>query len=365
MIDVSMMRGATLAHAAARAGWSMRTRAPTRGGAAPLLSPFGPLTLVHGKNFDVDPRGWNALAMACGASHEGSHAHIRAQALKLVGRGSVHFFALRAPDGRRVGQCAVAAQGRRFEVIDGLQLLPECRMLWRDAMARILACCGAGDYVYGSRWHIETPRTTDLSTIVGVCQLRARPLVIQAVALGDWPDFDRYWRKTSENVRRNARYAVERLGFGAARHDWRFAALRSARLAELQRDSLSGKGLRFSLPAQAARLLSKALWHRDALDLWIARDPAGKMIAFLDVIRFGDNFEYVLGGQQRGVDGAHWLLLREAIQAAYLACPKGRFVMGSFEEAVHDEATGGGLLRARRSLRVTDYPASIVSFRYL
>jgi hypothetical protein len=76
---------------------------------------------------------------------------------------------------------------------------------------------------------------------------------------------------------------------------------------------------------------------------------------------FARNTYYTDGGSDAGISGAAWFLITEMARRAYEGDPEGRFVMGYLDPALHDESVGGGLVRSRRSMRVTSYPTAIVT----
>ncbi len=228
-------------------------------------------------------------------------------------------------------------------------------------MKAVLSASGAHDYEYGWQLNFEAPREGNLNAIEGVTLETVRPLVVQAVDFQKWTSWEQYYRALSENSRRNAK---------AAERQWPNIRL-------LQR---SGRRSLLSLPALVQ--LRAAMAERKSLNLkvamstlaylgWIAACPkhvvtnlavnGRQVLATYFGIEFGDNTYYLEGASRAGNGGAAWYLLLAMLRRAYERHPKGKFIMGYTDKAtLQDE----GLLRSRAACRVTDYPTSVVRFRY-
>lgn len=308
---------------------------------------------------------WDAFAEQAGASFQGSATAIRLEALKSARKQRLRRFAFFDAQGAQIGQCAVLVGKPRNRILDAIQLLPHAADCWPDAMMAMLRAIGTGRYFYGGRWNKDPARTACIAALPGVCLESARPMFVQGVNFSRWPDFDSYWKKTSENVRRNARYALERNeGIHTERLGWRAVLTNLRALCSLKAASLDKKGLQEHVIHRARRLIMTALTFRDRADLQIARDGAGGILSFQLNVRFGRETYYLEGGQASGATGANWLLFREVLRDAFTRHPDGHFLMGRFEPATHDEEVGGGLYRSRRSLRVDDHEIAEVEFAY-
>jgi hypothetical protein len=90
----------------------------------------------------------------------------------------------------------------------------------------------------------------------------------------------------------------------------------------------------------------------------------GKALAAFSGFRFGSCTYYFDGGSAGGHSGASWFLMMNMLREAYERALDGKFVMGYFDYATYAEEVGGGLVRSRRSCRVTDYPTSIGDFTW-
>lgn len=315
-----------------------------------------------GRNADAR---WDAFAEQAGASFQGSATAIRWEAMKGAHKHRLRRFAFFDAQGTQIGQCAVLVGKPRNRIIDAIQLLPHAADCWPDAMMALLHEIGSGRYFYGGRWNKEPARTVCIASLPGVRIESSRPMFVQGVNFSRWPDFESYWKKTSENVRRNARYALERNeGIHTERLGWHGVLGNLWALCNLKAASLDKKGLQEHGIHRARRLAMLALRFRDRVDLQIARDGAGSILCFQLNIRFGRETYYLEGGQAAGATGANWLLFREVLRDAFTRHPDGHFVMGRFEPATHDEEVGGGLYRSRRSLRVDDDEIAEIEFSY-
>ena len=79
-------------------------------------------------------------------------------------------------------------------------------------------------------------------------------------------------------------------------------------------------------------------------------------------VHFGSDTHYLVVATRRDGPAVSWWLTMRAVRAAYDHAPKGRLLLGPFDPKLHDDAIGGGLLRWRRSCRVTDFPVATVAF---
>ena len=314
----------------------------------------------------IGHESWDAFAGRCGASFQGSFEHLRARAVKSLGRARavVMEFRLRGPGEKKVAQCMVSCRRGSFEIEDGIQLLPEHADMWTEVMQALLDHFGGGYYSYGGLWSAEPCRDQELKGLPGVTIGHVRPFAIQAVEFSKWPSWDRYWAKVSDSVRYESKYAPERVpGLRLDRYSGRrtLKAIRS--IVDLQKASYARKSIGYSRLKQGLRYAFYMAQGWRTLDVVLAVADEGVLAAYYGA-RIGDNTYYIYGGQKAGSSGANWYLLKEMTREAFERCPTGRFVMGNVDYAIHEEATGGGLLRARKALRVSDFDTSIVKFFY-
>jgi len=312
----------------------------------------------------VDSARWNAFAERNRSSVRLTTGHLRGWAVKHVGRRRLRLFEVHAGGGASgdvVAQCAVGTAGTDHVFLDRLVLAPSAGP-WPPVMAAVLTAVGPGTFSYGWELSMEPPREDDIAAIPGVTVTRVRPMVVEAVDFAAWPTWEEYWRAISTNVRRNVKKAQNeidglqldvRSGLGSLRHVPTIIRLRSTMYRR--------KGLRFRRTAAAVSAVAGIVSARRYALTAVATSSAGPMAAFHG-LEFAGSTYYADGGSQAGNSGAAWYLITRMAQRAYDAHPHGRFVMGYVEPAIHDEAVGGGLLRSRRSMRVTSYPTSTVTF---
>jgi len=307
---------------------------------------------------------WDAFAARCGASFRCArralslwqfdhHLFHRMRRLEIhVGRnGAMH----------KIGQCAVGIGRRRRVFADSLQLLPEYRHRWADAMRAVLQVLGPGEYHYGSQWNLEEPREEVLARLPGVSVTHVEALTIDVVDFSQWPSWDAYFRAVSSNAKRNAKRAQEqfpdmqvqvRSGMGALR-SW--LALHRLRSMLAERKHLRIGGL-LGLARFAMRTAALGGENFTAI-LHCGGEPAAGF-AGLD---FGPNTYYLQAGSQAHNGGAAWHLMLTMLARAYKRRPQGRFVMGAqYASQPRDE----GLAFSRRQVRVSLVPTSEIIFRY-
>jgi hypothetical protein len=244
-----------------------------------------------------------------------------------------------------------------------MQLLPEQERCWAAAMRGILTRLGPAHCTYGWNWNLEPPREDTLAGFAGVEVTSVRPFFIQAVDFSNWSSWDDYYRSISENARRNAKAADRNhpdLAIEVRRGtDW----LRyMPDLVHLQMDQARRYGWRDSALSRMVHYTALTLACSE-FTVGAAARAGGKTLAVSNGWAAGPNFWYINAASERENGGAAWKLLIEMLRFSYERAPQGKFVMGHVDYAIHDDAEGGGLLRSRRSCRVTDYPASIVTFR--
>jgi hypothetical protein len=310
---------------------------------------------------------WDAFAARAGGSYQVQLSHLRARGARNLGRGRTHYLELVAKhDGgaTKIGQCAVSQCGNSFVVNDGLLLLPEAQSLFAPAMESVLRTLGPGQYEYGGLWNIEPPREELLGTIDGVTVSEARRFFVQGVDFSKWPSWERYWAKVSDSVRYESKYAPERVpGLRLVRYRG-LAMLKAIKaIVDLQKASYARKGLGYNRLKHGIHYAYYIARCAPTLELVLAVADEGVLAAYYGS-RIGANTYYIYGGQAAGSSGANWYLLKEMTRAAFEAAPSSRFIMGYVDYAMHDESVGGGLLRARRALRASDFETSMVEFDY-
>lgn len=333
-----------------------------RGNAVPMRQAAG-IAACRVPAGRVDAAAWDRFAGTTDASFQASCDQIRAQALNGA-REALFFDFTDSATGTKIGQAAVLKRGRRFEVQDGIQMAPDQAGHWQQAMSSLLRTLGAGTYVYGGLWSCEPQREGELSSLRGVTIDHVRPFSVQAVDFSRWPSWDRYWAKVSDSVRYESKYAPERVpGLRLERYTGLGMLKTIKAIVDQQKASYARKEMDYSRFKQGLRYAYYMLRCRASLEVVLAVADDGVLAAYYGA-RVGDRTYYIYGGQRAGSGGANWFLLKEMTREAFEAAPTGKFVMGNVDYAIHEEASGGGLLRARRALRVSDFETSMVTFKY-
>ena len=318
---------------------------------------------VHGAS---EPETWDDFAQRCVTSFECAHAYLRMWALKKRFRLRL-FEIFMQEDGppQKIGQCAVGVGGTISVFVGELQLLPMYSGFWTRAMTALLGYLGPGHYAYGSTESMEKSREEELKQISTVTIESVRPVVVQAVDFSRWPTWDDYWRAISSNGRRNARRAELLFpDLSIAIHQGRRAALDIPTLLSLRAAVYRRKGLAFApWRAGLSGLVMILMCPQHVFTAVVSGH--NRALGAIFGIEFGPHVYYDSGGSQPGNDGAAWSLTLAMLRRTYERNPRtAKFIMGYVDYALHDEEIGGGLLRFRRSCRVSDYPTSVVRFAY-
>ncbi|MCB8818924.1 hypothetical protein [Microvirga rosea] len=282
--------------------------------------------------------------------------------MKSLFRGRLHIFQIHH-SGRKIGQCAVGVVNHKNVFLDKLILIPEADALWGACMHAVLKHLGPGIYEYGWNLNLEIPREDILGAISGVTIKTARPITVHAVDFQKWRSFEEYWADTSNNTRRNAKRA-EAGSFKIVTRANSRGLLHLGAVVRLRASMYERKGIKFH---QFRALMSYVVDHLIAADYRItaiASDGTRPLAAFTGC-EFGSHTYYLAGGSQSNNNGIAWYLQKVMLQRAWNRTDgKAKFVMGHVDYATHNEDTGGGLLRARRAINVSEYATSIVTFVY-
>lgn len=309
-----------------------------------------------------DPDRWDAYALRCGASMRSAHAHLKRLGLKHLGRAKPHLCELRLGD-TRIGHFTLISKGSNHSFYDGVNLLPEHRHRWRDAMAAALAEAGPGSFEYGWQWSPEPGREDDIAAIPGASLIAARQILIQGVDFSNWPTWDAFYKDISENIRRNAKKAEKLHPDLKVSVIQGLPALRRARdLVAMRQAMYRRKNLPFNpLRILAGYVLSFVSCPAQAM-IAVA-EGGGRILAIQNNVEFGDVHYYLDGAAASDTDGGAWALQLAMLKRAYERSPKGRFLLGYTDLPVADQSAEG-LLRSRRSLRASDWPTSLVRFQW-
>jgi hypothetical protein len=345
----------------ADSGQNVVLHAPS--GGEELSTAFRAVPVAH-----LDRKAWDAFAKLCGCSVKSTQAHLTGWRIKNQLHYRLRLFEIYWMYGRawrKVGQCAlgIAKQGKHF-FLDRLQLLPGHEHLWTGAMQAVLENTGRGVYEYGWELNPEPPRSDDLAAIPGVGIEDETPLVVQAIDFSRWGSWDDYFRDLRKGARQSAQFAyrdIPDLGFVTLKG--RRAILGLPALVRLKMQLSRRKGIGVKLRELVTSYLGAALLSPEHTITRLARGH-GRVLAAYYGAEFGGNYLYLEAASEAGNQGASWALLLSMIQRSYENDPRGQFIMGYVNYALHDEELSGGLIRSRTACRASDYPTSIVVFRY-
>jgi hypothetical protein len=306
---------------------------------------------------------WDNYSANCGATIRSTYSHTRAWALKHLMKSQIRTFQVFNSESRRpIARAVLARSAGESSFLDRLQLHSGDEHLWPAAMAAILRAAGPGQYRYGWELNLERDRTAALTSLSGVALIRQRRLIVHAIDFAAWARWDDYWRSISNNVRRNVERALrETTGLEVCTRYGVRAMPIVPTLLQFRSAMYKRKGLRFRALSAALSSVGTLLSSPQYAFISSAR-AHGVPLATIFGWSFGDITCYSDGGARVDAPGISWYLLMAVIRQAYHRSPRGKFIMGYFDAALHDESVGGGLLRSRRSCRVTDYPTSIVNF---
>ncbi|MBV8593857.1 MAG: hypothetical protein JOZ27_06125, partial [Caulobacteraceae bacterium] len=291
--------------------------------------------------------------------------HLRVLRIKAIPEGGARFYGVFLEDSPRhaIGHyVVVTGKNGVTDFYDGLALEPEHQHRWAEAMEAALADLGPGRYSYGDPWSLEPSRAETIKALGALEVEDCRECVTQAVMFSNWPSWEAYYRSTSENSRANARRAAAKFPDIKVRFATRMAAIPAiVTLTSLRKDTYERKSLGFSRATAAARYAAKSLISPSQAKVAYVT-AGGKVRAAMELEEFGPVTCYRSGGSARDADGAAWFLTFEVLKAAYEADPNGVFVMGYYR--IGDDIAPG-LVRSRRSVRVTDRPSSTIVFTWL
>lgn len=313
---------------------------------------------------DLTAEGWDDFAQRCGGSARLAYGRLMQHRVKALGRPRQRIYEIYAMGvgGReKIGQCALTMSRGKSVFLDRLQLLADHEDSWVQAMTRVLSAAGARSYEYGWQLNVEGPREADLATISGVTVETVRPLVVHAVDFQRWPSWDAYYRALSENSRRNAKAAAKQEPSIVLKPRFgRWSLLSMPPLIGLRAAMAERKGLQMKVVMSALSYLG---WIAVCPNYVVTNLAVGgkRVLATYFGIEFGGHTYYLEGASRAGNGGAAWYLILAMLRRAYDRDPAGKFIMGYIDPATDQD---GGLMRSRAACRVSDYPTSVIRFRY-
>jgi len=310
---------------------------------------------------EIDPTAWDKLAAVAGGTLKSAYGDMALWRRRLAwGSGKAIFVRLRVAD-RLIGHCALGSKDGVHVFRDRLLLVPDAEALWSDAMQTLVELVGPGRYVYGSAGAIELQRQHQIAALAGCRIEQVNEYFIQAIDFGRFADWKDYWMALNGNVRRAVAHAdnianllaTTRSGTRALRYLPSF--VRAASMVRERKGALA-LGLR-----DLGQLGTACFAFGDAAML-LSAEIDGRATVQQFHVRFGSDTHYLVGATRRDGPAVSWWLTMQAVRAAFDHAPKGRLLLGPFDPKLHDDAVGGGLLRWRRSCRVTDFPVATVEF---
>lgn len=313
---------------------------------------------------NVDVAEWDRFAARCGASFRCARRALALWQLDQHLPYRIRLFEihdLRGGQRHKIGQCAVGIGLKQRIFADSLQLLPEERALWPQAMQAVLQALGPGLYRYGSQWSLEAPREADLASLPGIQVEAVEAITVHAVSFQDWASWEAYTRGLSNNARRNAKRGQEQFPDLTVEVRQGRETLRSwPALQALKAMLAERKSLDFRMPRHFLRFLMRLLALGKGNFTAVARGGGQDMAAFAG-IDFGPNTYFLESGARDTRNGTGWHLMLTMLKRAYNRAPTGHFVMGAqFASQPCDE----GLTFSRRQCRASFLPTSEVVFRY-
>jgi hypothetical protein len=263
----------------------------------------------------------------------------------------------------KIGQCAVGFGPSGRVILDGLQILGEHESLWGDALIALLVKIGNGNYIYGSDWSVERSRYEELVSLPGVTVISRSAITMQAIDFSKWASWDAYFADISTNIKRNIKKAKSSHPDAKITIESKKITLSSFFiLLRLVGAVANRKQLNFSYTKLMFSLAIRVLFLRPYARLGLITDAGTPFSAFFGIC-FGDNVYFLKGGSIAGSSGLSWVLLLEMIKTSFEhSHGRGKFLMGM----VHDDDEPGwkDLLRSRAQCRVSNYPTSLLKFRY-
>jgi hypothetical protein len=308
---------------------------------------------------------WNNFAATGQGSYLSSLNYLRFASLKSRLLFKVKNIVLEIYRGDvKIGQAGVTVKNNTHIFIDRLQIAPAFEGDWREVFLSILQTLGPGRYQYGGEWNIEPARESLIAQLPGVSIGNVRPITIQYIDFSRFADWGAYYSAISSNCKRNSKCAEKDFPGIIVTESNGISSI-SRIISHLKMRSLIHNNKLMALKHKSAiyEYIKHALTFGNNSKILQAKH-GNRVLASIRTINFGDNVYYLDGGREIHRHGASWLLMIEALRLAFGRNARGKFVMGYVDYATHDEAVGGGLLRSRRALRVSDQVSSIVEFTY-
>ena len=295
-----------------------------------------------------------------------AHAHLAGLSLKHLLKGKPRTFELYLTrDSERVpiGFTTVAATrfGRQF--YDGLLLYPEHQHLWVSAFDTIMRSLPSGEYQYGWQWNLEASRSPEIQSLPGVSNLSHQDIWIQGVDFSRWNSWDSYFSDISENVRRNLRKSEgEHPTVEVTLKTKLNALIEIPTLTLMRREMCMRKSIAFNSLRVAAGYLFSTLTC-PIQSIVVSAKLAGRTLSIQNLTQFGSTTYFLDGASHPEAGNIGWYLQMLTIRQAYERAPRGKYLVGHTDE-LQKTSIAKGLLRSRRSIRVSNWPTSQIRFKW-
>ncbi|WP_298670542.1 GNAT family N-acetyltransferase [uncultured Sphingomonas sp.] len=308
---------------------------------------------------------WDDFAARCNGSWRSTGAQVRFLRWRHIHKSRFVALVVEDVEGspRRVAQCMVETTGGVRMLYDGLLIAPEDEAMRGEAMLAVLRFLGPGTYSYGWTWSIAPKQEALLARLPGVRIESVRPLIFHAIDFSRWNSWPEYLSSISTNVRRNVKKARENYADLEIQEHRGRAVLRDVpALTRMLKKTAERLGVNDFGPRILLRQIL-AVTPRSNLAVAMSARGGGAVLAALFGYEFGEQFYYWQGGSISDNGGGSWTLLLHAVERWYKRHPKGKFLMGFFDETM-SAVRREGLLRQRSSLRPDEIATSIVRFQW-
>ena len=318
------------------------------------------------------PKDWEVFAEKGGCSFTALRGYIATAAIMFPRSGRVRCFEVFINNGSdwklKLAQATVMNRREEYQFLHRIAIAPGFEEFWSEAMLAFLSHIGPGKFRYTWRISDEKSRSGEIGKLPGVTIESVRPLFNQSIYFSNWRSWDEYYESISVIAKKESSRAskkIEELNIVtkrglAALTELSFLAKCKARTRRAKRVSFRVPlpGLRFTLEFALQSLL---IGDRQVVSVVRSGE---RRLAVMSGIEFGQYLFYIDGGRLDDWYGAQWYLILETFKEFFSRRPDGVVEIGHFYPAEDVEEIGDGLLKSRRSLRVTDAPTSIVVFGY-
>jgi Ser-tRNA(Ala) deacylase AlaX len=318
------------------------------------------------------PEDWEGFAEKGGCSFTALRGYIATTAIMFPQSGRVRCFEVFIDNGgdrkTKLAQATVMTRRKEYKFLHRIAISSGFEELWSEAMLAILSHIGPGKFRYTWRISDEKSRSAAIGKLPSVTIESVRSLFNQSVYFSNWRSWDDYYEAISMIAKKESSRASKKIeGLNIVTKRGLAALTEVSFLAKCKVKTRAAKRVSFKVPFPGLRFALvfalQSLLIGDRQVVSVVRSGE-RRLAVLSGIEFGQYLFYIDGGRLDDWYGAQWYLIIETFKEFFSRRPNGVVEMGHFEPAGHVEEIGDGLLKSRRSLRVTDAPTSIVVFGY-